>query len=69
VISVVSILADGALGLFIGRLLARKTRLGAGGATVVGNLIAIILGIGILIATLFGGFVLASLIHDARMTR
>lgn len=64
VVSVVTVLGDGAVGLLIGNWLVRKKRLSAGGFF--GNALAVVLGVGILVVTVFVGFVLASVIHDAR---
>ena len=67
VVSGLTVFGDGALGLFIGSLLSR--RMGAGSAYVVGNVLAVLLGVVVLIATLFGCFLLASMVHDARIAR
>ncbi len=64
VVSAMTVLGDGAVGLALGNWLVRKKNLAAGG--VVGNIVAVVLGVVVLVVTLFGGFLLASVVHDAR---
>lgn len=64
VVSVVTVFGDGAVGLIVGNWLVRKKNLSAGGF--LGNVLAVVLGTVILIVTLFGCFLLASVLHDAR---
>ena len=65
-VSALTVFGDGALGLFLAKVLTRKTRLGSNSASLITALIVIVFGVLVLIGTLFGGFILAGIVHDMR---
>jgi len=66
VLSLATIVGDGAIGLVLAKKLANTTKFGVGGAAVVATLSAAILGVVILIGGLFVAFVLANVVHGMK---
>lgn len=65
-VSLITIFGNGVLALGLGKRFARKPTIGDAGGYVIATLLVLLIGVVVLVVSLFAGFVLASVIHDMR---
>jgi hypothetical protein len=66
VLSLATIVSDGVIGVVLARRLAKTTKFGVRGASVVATICVVIPGVVVLIAGLFVAFVLANVVHSMK---